>query len=312
MARGANIGIFKNCERLGEGTYAVVYQSIHPVTKEKIALKYMKNSRPEEGSDLSTLRELKYLKCLKHVNIINLIDVFTIDMSIVMVLDMMSGDLEELIKDKKIILSIAHTKSIMLMALRGVAYCHMNHILHRDIKPANFLISFLGIVKLADFGLARDYGFDNSMVRPLTSNVITSWYRPPELFLDSRFYEGACDIWSMGCIMGELLRRLPLFQGSKDIEVFNQIISILGSPKLEDWPNYNSLPKALELKDSNGVDLRALFPGSPQECVDLIRGMLKYNPKVRLTAKECLLHSFFVITPHPTLPENLPKISRST
>ena len=309
MARG-DIGIFKNCERLGEGTYAVVYKSIHPLNKEPVALKYMKTSKPEEGMDLSTLRELKYLKYLKHENIINLIDAFNIERNIVMVLEMMAGDLEEIIKDRSIVISIADAKSIMMMGLRGVAYCHMNHILHRDIKPANFLISSNGIVKLADFGLARDYNLDFSAVRPLTANVITSWYRPPELFLEARFYEGAPDVWSMACILGELLSRKPLFQGTTDIEVFGRIITILGSPRTDEWPNFNELPKAINLRDSNGMDMRALFPGSPSDCIDLLRNMFKFNPQQRLTAVGCLQHKFFVSHPHPTDPSKLPKINK--
>ena len=304
MAR--EIGLFANCTSIGEGTYAVVYKSIHPITKENVALKYMKASRPEEGMDLSTLRELKYLQALKHENIINLIDTFTIKRNIVMVLEMMKGDLEDLIKDRSIIFSIADTKSIMMMALRGLAFCHMNHILHRDIKPANFLISHKGIIKLADFGLARDYNSDYSMVRTLTANVITSWYRSPELFMESRFYEYAPDIWSMGCIMGELMRKKPLFQGTTDIEVFFQIITTFGSPKEVDWPNFKQLPKASSIVDTPGMDMRALFPNSPLDCIELMKGMFKYNPNTRFSAVACLKHEFFTSFPPPTLPEKLP------
>eukprot|EP00834_Sanchytrium_tribonematis_P004220 NODE_195_length_13287_cov_0.482484.p6 type:complete len:309 gc:universal NODE_195_length_13287_cov_0.482484:4538-5464(+) len=303
------IGIYSNCQKLGEGTYAVVYRAMHPVTKEYVALKYMRTSKPEEGMDLSTLRELKYLKYLKHENIINLIDAFQIERNIVMVLEIAAGDLEELIKDKSIILSIADAKSIMMMALRGVAYCHMNHILHRDIKPANFLITNDGIIKLADFGLARDFNQDYSMVRPLSATVITSWYRPPELFLEARFYGDKADVWSMACILGELLRRDPLFKGSNDLEVLSQIWQWLGTPSVETW-NFKELPKPLNLKESPGVDLKALFPSSPNDCLDLMRRMFEFNPNNRLSATDCLKHSFFVNQPRPTKFSELPKINR--
>jgi len=184
----------------------------------------------------------------------------------------------------------------MHQLLKGVCYCHTRRILHRDLKPQNLLIDTEGVLKIADFGLARAFGVP---LRQYTHEVVTLWYRAPEILLGSRHYATAMDIWSVGCIFAELVTRKPFFAGDSEIDQLFHIFRILGTPNEEMWPGVTSLTdfkQAFPLwhpqKLSNA--LRNLSPDG----VDLLQRMLIYNPADRISAREALTHPYFLSLEH--------------
>ena len=150
-----------------------------------------------------------------------------------LVFDFMDTDLENIIRDQSIILTTANIKSYILMTLQGLEYLHLHWILHRDLKPNNLLVNSHGVLKIADFGLAKFFG---SPTRVNTHQVVTRWYRCPELLFGAKQYGTNIDIWSVGCILGELLLRSPLFPGESDLDQLTKIFQVLGSPTEETWP----------------------------------------------------------------------------
>lgn len=188
-------------KKIGEGTYANVYLGhLASDPKSLIAIKKIKvQTDYKEGLAPDAVRELKFLQELSHPNIISLLSVYSSkDQNLNLVLEYLPlGDLEGMIKDQSVIYGVADMKAWMGMLCRAVYFCHANFVLHRDIKPNNLLISSDGSLKLADFGLARSYA---NPARPMTTQVITTWYRPPELFFGAKHYGGAVDIWSVGMV----------------------------------------------------------------------------------------------------------------
>ena len=229
---------------LGAGTFGKVYRATVNATGETVAIKKL-HSRGErdgdrEGMELSTLREIMLLAEIKHEHVIDLMEVFSHNGSVHMVLEICATDLEEVIKDaKKYVLDAARIKGYMLGTLRGLAWCHKSWVLHRDLKPANLFLTPGGVVKLGDFGLARFYG---SPDRKYTGQVVTRWYRPPELLFGAKFYGAAVDMWSVGCIFAELMLRVPFFHGKSDIEQLSRIFTARGTPTEETWPGVSALP----------------------------------------------------------------------
>ncbi|KAF0989422.1 hypothetical protein HZS_1743 [Henneguya salminicola] len=200
---------YKKIGFLGEGQYAMVYKADDVLENKIVAIKKIKMSMYDEyneGVNLSAIREIKALKNITHENIIKLFDVFGTKNNINLVYDYMETDLLKIIEDPHSVLSPSNLKSYMLMSLRGLEFLHYRFILHRDLKPSNLLIDRKGILKLGDLGLARSFGHR----RPMTSLVVTRWYRAPELLYGARHYGVGIDTWSMGCILCEMLKRLFL------------------------------------------------------------------------------------------------------
>ncbi|RUS20671.1 hypothetical protein BC937DRAFT_94662 [Endogone sp. FLAS-F59071] len=219
--------------KIGEGTYAVVYEGIIIATKQKVAIKKIKVGLFKDGLDLTAIREVKFLQELKHPNIINLIDVFSHKTNLNLVLEYLDWDLEQVIKDKSIYFIPGDIKSWMQMMLKGLDHCHKSWVLHRDMKPNNLLLNGeTGELKIADFGLARDWGDPG---RAMTSQVVTRWYRAPELLMGAKQYSYAVDIWSVGCIFAELMLRTPYFAGESDIDQLTKIFHALGTPTEQEW-----------------------------------------------------------------------------
>lgn len=163
--------------------------------------------------------------------------------SFVLVFEYMLSDLSHILRTTPVPLSSSQVKAYMLMLLKGLSYCHENNIMHRDLKPANLLISPSGVLKLADFGLARVHrskatGTDGEepVQRPYSHQVATRWYRAPELLYGARMYDAGVDLWAVGCIFGELLNHSPLFPGQNDIDQLYCVLSVLGTPTKESWP----------------------------------------------------------------------------
>jgi cyclin-dependent kinase 7 len=257
------------------------------------------------------IRELKHLQELSHPNIISLLSVFSSkDQNLNLVLEYLPlGDLEMLIKDVEgVRYGAADIKAWMGMLSRAVWFCHENFVLHRDIKPNNLLIAADGEVKLADFGLARSF---SDPYRVMTSNVITRWYRPPELLFGAKHYSGAVDIWSVGLVFAELVIRAPYIAGDTEVHQVSLICQAIGTPTEENWPGVTKL-EGYTVPESvtpvRGKDhYLAMFGTAGSEGVDLLMGMLILDPQKRITARETLEHGWWASEPKPTKKEDLPK-----
>ncbi|KAJ1982390.1 TFIIH complex serine/threonine-protein kinase subunit kin28 [Dimargaris verticillata] len=291
-------------KKIGEGTYAVVYQGTEISTQRMVAIKKIKMGHFKSGLDMSAIREVKALRELAHPNVIELIDVFSHKTNLNLVLEFLDTDLEMVIKDTDLIFKAADIKSWLLMTLRGLHHCHRNWLLHRDLKPNNLLIARDGQLKLADFGLARDYG---EMTATMTSQVVTRWYRAPELLFGAKRYGYGIDIWSVGCIFAELMLRTPYLPGDTDMEQLDTIFRALGTPTEDEWPHLTSLPDYVQFKAYPKTPLRTLFTATTADALDLLEKMLVYNPVKRTSALEAIQHPYFQNLPRPTHPARLPK-----
>jgi cyclin-dependent kinase 7 len=196
---------------LGQGAWGIVHMAKQKRTGRVVAIKKIKSERPEEGINFTAVREIKLLREFKHENVIELVECFaTPDLAICLVYECCYTDLEKIIKNKEISISMADIKQHILQLLRAVEACHQRFILHRDLKPDNCLFLQDGTMKLGDFGLARMYGTPKTRLSP---QAITLWYKPPELLLGANEYCAAVDMWSVGCIFAEMLLRRPFLQG---------------------------------------------------------------------------------------------------
>jgi len=300
-------------KKLGEGTYANVYLG-HSRSDPSVlvAIKKIKVQKEfKDGLAPDAVRELKHLQELHHPNIINLISVFSSkDQNLNLVLEYLPlGDLEALIRDiDRVRYGAADIKAWMGMLTRAVWFCHDNYVLHRDIKPNNLLIAADGEVKLADFGLAR------SLADPgyrMTANVITRWYRPPELLFGAHHYSGAVDIWSVGLVFAELIIRNPMLPGNTEVEQIALICRMIGTPTEENWPGVTSLKEytvpseITPVWDKNSYMTR--FGAVGAEGVDLLVKTLILDPKRRITARQMLEHKWWRADPKPTRKEDLPR-----
>jgi cyclin-dependent kinase 7 len=258
---------------------------------------------------MDAVREVKALQELSHPNIIALLAVFsTKDQNLNLVLEYLPlGDLEVMIRDvKNISYTMQDIKAWMGMLCRAVWFCHENFILHRDIKPNNLLIAADGQVKLADFGLARTFA---DPYAPMTYNVITRWYRPPELFYRARYYSGAVDVWSVGCVFAELVLRVPFMPGNTDVDQLNIICREIGSPTEDIWPGVTSLEGYLSMDTPirTKKDFQITFPQLSPAGIDLLMKMLSLNPNNRITARAALQHDWWTQLPKPSRNEDLPR-----
>lgn len=292
---------------LGQGTWGVVHMAKQKTTNRTVAIKKIKSERPEEGVNFTAVREIKLLREFKHENIIELVDVFTTaDMAVCLVYECADTDLEKILKNRAISISLADTKQHLLVLLRAISACHDRWILHRDLKPDNCLFLKDGTMKLADFGLARMYGTPKTRLSP---QAITLWYKPPELLLGASEYSAAADIWSVGCIFAELLLRRPFLQGNQtDISQLNVIFQVFGTPTESNWPDHNTLPlctRGLEWDSCSPIPFDEIFTAAPQDCISLLRSMLVLDPNKRFTASQCLNHPYFTNEPSPTPKEKL-------
>ncbi|KAJ3299496.1 TFIIH complex serine/threonine-protein kinase subunit kin28 [Borealophlyctis nickersoniae] len=270
----------------------------------RIAIKKIKIGQFKDGLDMSAIREVKFLREMDHPNIIQLIDVFSHKTNLNLVLEFLDADLEMIMKNKAVLFTGADVKSWMLMAFRGLYHCHRSFILHRDLKPNNLLLASDGQLKLADFGLARDYGNDK---RVMTSQVVTRWYRAPELLLGAQSYGYGVDIWAMGCIFAELFWRSAFLPSDTDIGQLQAIFNALGTPTEEEWPGMKSLPGYHDFKFYPKIPLKQHFKAATDDALDLLGNCFVYDPLKRITALDALNHFYFKNQPRPTPPEKLPR-----
>ncbi|KZC08564.1 PREDICTED: cyclin-dependent kinase 2-like [Dufourea novaeangliae] len=294
---------FVKIEKIGEGTYGVVYKAKDKLTGKLVALKKIRLETESEGVPSTAIREISLLRKLTHPNIVQLFDVVDGDKHLYLVFEFLQQDLKKLLDFVKGGLDQALVKSYLFQLLKAISFCHLRCILHRDLKPQNLLIDREGHIKLADFGLARTFGVP---VRTYTHEIITLWYRAPEILLGTKLYSNAVDVWSLGCIFAEMTTRRALFPGDSEIDQLFRIFRTLGTPDESIWPGVSQLP-----------DYKSMFPRWEPRCLneivpsfnsdakDLLLKLLTYDPNQRITAKKGLNHPYF--TGVTLVPPPLPK-----
>ncbi|CAI8504477.1 unnamed protein product [Hanseniaspora opuntiae] len=230
---------YTRLEKVGEGTYGVVYKSLDLRTPLP-GVKLNPNVAPSE--ETHPIREISLLKELNDINIVRLYDIVYSDShKLYLVMEYLDMDLKKYMEGvpQNVHLGRDIVKKFMLQMVRGIEHCHAHRILHRDLKPQNLLIDKMGNLKIGDFGLARAFGIP---LRSYTHEVVTLWYRCPEVLLGSKQYSTGIDVWSMGCIFIEMCNRKPMFAGDSEIDQIFKIFQVLGTPTDEVWADVSLLP----------------------------------------------------------------------
>jgi len=315
---------YHKIEQIGRGTYGKVYKAIekgNPNQEDFVALKMISMECEKEGFPITAMREIKILRRLEHLNIVRLLEIVTSHYSsekdkkksratVCLVFEYVEHDLAWLLDHKpKINYSIPHLKCLFKQLLEGLHYLHSQGIIHRDIKGANLLINKKGILKIADFGLARIICKPNQL---LTNRVITLWYRAPELLLGSQKYSSKIDLWSAGVFFVEMLTRTPLFPGKNEADQIELIYNQCGSPNEDDWPGVTSLPYFAQYGPKMRYHRRLAQTLRSKQIneagIDLINKLLALNPEKRYSATEALKHPYFNMDPAVCTPDELPKV----
>lgn len=260
---------YKKMDVLGEGSYATVYRGYSHVMGRSVAVKEIRIN-PEEGLPFTAIREASLLKALRHANIVILHDIVHTKNTLNFIFEFVQSDLSKYIEKHSNGIRLHNVRLFLYQLLRGLAYCHDRHILHRDLKPQNLLISAAGELKLADFGLARAKSVPS---RTYSHEVVTLWYRPPDVLLGSTSYTASLDIWGVGCIFTEMISGVATFPGSKDsVDQLDKIFRIMGTPTEATWCGVSKLPKYKALLGHLDWD------GGSRRLSQSGRELINYNP----------------------------------
>ncbi|XP_041374809.1 cyclin-dependent kinase 14-like [Gigantopelta aegis] len=285
---------YRKLEQLGEGSYATVYKGIGSVSKQVVALKEIR-LQEEEGAPFTAIREASLLKGLRHANIVTLHDIIHTKDTLTFVFEFVNTDLSQYLELHQGGINYYNVKIFTFQLLRGLSCCHHKRILHRDLKPQNLLISEIGELKLADFGLARAKSIPS---RTYSHEVVTLWYRPPDVLLGSTDYSTSLDIWGVGCIFTEMISGLAAFPGMKDAyDQLDKIFKVLGTPTERTWEGVSRLPhynqKKFGMYSSQPLSIciqkLSLIPQAP----DLASKLLQMEPTKRLSADSAMKHEYF-------------------
>ncbi|KAI5716642.1 hypothetical protein M8J76_009873 [Diaphorina citri] len=285
-------------DQLGEGSYATVFKGYSNLTNQVVALKEIR-LQEEEGAPFTAIREASLLKELKHNNIVTLHDIVHTRSTLTFVFEYVHTDLSQYMERHSGGLDHHNIRLFMFQLLRGLSYCHRRRILHRDVKPQNLLISEIGELKLADFGLARAKSVPS---HTYSHEVVTLWYRPPDVLLGSTEYSTSLDMWGVGCILIEMVTGLPTFPGVREVyDQLDKIFKILGTPTEETWEGVSLLPGYNVHRDApyTGNKLGLTFPRlyDIPEGESMASAFLQLNPVNRIGADEALQHNYFSCLP---------------
>lgn len=299
---------FEKIDKIGQGTYSNVYKARDNMSGKIVALKKVRFDNLEPESVKFMAREILILRRLDHPNVVKLEGLVTSRMScsLYLVFEYMEHDLAGLAASPGIKFTEPQVKCYMQQLLSGLEHCHNRGVLHRDIKGSNLLLDNGGILKIADFGLASF--FDPNHKQPMTSRVVTLWYRPPELLLGATDYAVGVDLWSAGCILAELLAGKPIMPGRTEVEQLHKIFKLCGSPTEEYWKK-SKLPHATIFKPQQPYKrcIAETFKDFPPSSLPLIETLLAIDPAERQTATAALRSEFFTTKPYACEPSSLPQ-----
>lgn len=295
--------VYQRIQQVGEGTYGKVYKAKNTITEEFVALKKLRLESEREGFPITAMREIKLLQSFDHTNIVGLLEMMVEHNQVYMALDYMDHDLAGILAHPDLKLEECHRKFLFKQLMEGIHYLHRKRVIHRDIKGSNILLDNNGVLKIADFGLARTMKFLNTGETPdYTNRVITIWYRPPELLLGATDYGREVDIWGVGCLLVELYSKVATFQGTEEVSQLYKIFDLMGTPTIDSWPNIENLPWFEMLKPK--INKTSRFEKEYKQMMslqsfDLAEKLLTLNPHHRLTAEEALSHPYFTDDPQP-------------
>jgi len=288
-------------QKLGKGAYGIVWKIRDKENGQTLALKKIFGAFQNSTDAQRTFREIIFLlELVDHENIITLLDVFRADndKDIYLVFEFMETDLHAVIRAN--ILEDIHKRFIIYQLLKAIKYMHSAKVVHRDIKPSNLLLNSECLVKVADFGLARSINStankDEKTTQILTDYVATRWYRAPEILLGSTNYTEGVDMWSVGCILGELIGGKPMFPGASTTNQIDRIIEVIGRPTKDDINDIQS-EFAAQLLDNllepqNPRSLESMYPMADSDAIDMMRQLLTFSPVKRMTAVQALAHPY--------------------
>jgi cyclin-dependent kinase len=291
---------YEKLEKVGEGTYGKVYKARHKKTGRLVALKKTRLDMEEEGVPSTALREVSLLQMLSQsIYVVRLLCVEHIDKKgkplLYLVFEYLDTDLKKYIdshgRGNKNPLPTSIIKSFMYQLCKGVAHCHSHGVMHRDLKPQNLLVDREeGLLKIADLGLGRAFTVP---LKSYTHEIVTLWYRAPEVLLGASHYSTPVDIWSVGCIFAELSRKSPLFPGDSELQQLLHIFRLLGTPTEEVWPGVSTLRDWHDYPHWQPQNISRVVPDLDPQGVNLLSSMLQINPAKRISAKAALQHAFF-------------------
>uniref|UniRef100_A0A6Q2WQ43 cyclin-dependent kinase n=1 Tax=Esox lucius TaxID=8010 RepID=A0A6Q2WQ43_ESOLU len=289
--------------RCSQGTYATVYKGRSKLTDNLVALKEIRLEH-EEGAPCTAIREVSLLKDLKHANIVTLHDIIHTQKSLTLVFEYLDKDLKQYLDDCGNCIHMHNVKLFLFQLLRGLNYCHCRKVLHRDLKPQNLLINDRGELKLADFGLARAKSIPT---KTYSNEVVTLWYRPPDILLGCTDYSTQIDMWGVGCIFYEMSTGRPLFPGSTVEEELHFIFKLLGTPNESTWPGITSNEEFISYNYPRyrADCLQNHTPRLDNEGVELLSKLLQFEGRKRISAEEAMKCPYFHTLGHrvTTLPD---------
>ncbi|KAL2254281.1 UNVERIFIED_CONTAM: putative serine/threonine-protein kinase [Sesamum indicum] len=299
---------FERLEKIGQGTYSNVYRARDLETGKIVALKKVRFCNMDPESVCFMAREILILRKLDHPNVMKLEGLVTsrVSSSLYLVFEYMEHDLAGLTSSPLVKFTESQIKCYMHQLLSGLEHCHTHGVLHRDIKGSNILVDNNGNLKIGDFGLATLFG--SNQKHPLTSRVVTLWYRAPELLLGATYYGVAVDLWSAGCILAELFTRKPIMSGRTEVEQLHKIYKLCGSPSEEYW-NKSKLPLTAIFKPQQPYKRRVAeaFKNLPPSALALLETLLAFEPENRGSTTSALQSEFFLTNPLPCDPSSLLK-----